>query len=145
MYFLGTYNHNIDSKNRLSLPTKFVNKLGKSIIISKGYDCCLEIRTIEEFQKFSNKLMSLAQNKKNSRIVIRQLLANAADIEIDKAKRILIPSILLKEANISKDVTLIGVGNKIEIWDKAKYDEFKKNTDEVFSEIAENLEVEENE
>jgi MraZ protein len=115
MIFLGTFEHALDTKNRLVLPSKFVNNLTKKVIISKGFDGCLECRSEKDFTLYSEKLMSLSQTKKDTRIVIRQLLANAADIEIDSAKRVLIPLTLLKEANISKDITIIGVGNKIEL------------------------------
>jgi len=115
MIFLGTFEHNLDSKNRLTLPAKFANKLGKLVVLSKGFDGCLQLRNEEEFNKYSEQLMSLSQNHKDTRIVVRQLLANAADLEIDKANRILIPTNLLKEGSLTKDVIVIGVGNKIEI------------------------------
>ncbi|MDE6477300.1 MAG: division/cell wall cluster transcriptional repressor MraZ, partial [Mycoplasmoidaceae bacterium] len=115
MIFLGTYFHNIDAKNRLSMPAKFASSLGNEIVISKGFDGCLEIRSSNSFETYANKLMNLTQTKKDSRIVIRQLLANAANVELDKARRILIPANLLKEANIGSSVVVIGIGNKIEI------------------------------
>ena len=140
MIFLGTYFHNIDSKNRLSMPAKFASSLGEKIVVSKGFDGCLEIRSSKSFEEYANKLMSLTQTKKDSRIVIRQLLANAANIELDNARRILIPLNLLKEANIKTSVVVIGIGNKIEIWDEQKYNQFKLETDKTYESIAERLE-----
>ena len=113
--FLGTYEHSIDSKNRLSLPSRIVSKINEDVVVSKGFDGCLELRTLSAFEVYSEKLMQLSQNKKDSRIVIRQLLANAIDLSLDSAKRILIPNSLLAESNITKDVVIIGLGNKLEI------------------------------
>lgn len=140
MIFLGTYFHNIDAKNRLSMPAKFASSLGNEVVISKGFDGCLEVRSSNSFEAYANKLMNLTQTKKDSRIVIRQLLANAANVELDKARRILIPANLLKEANISSSVVVIGIGNKIEIWDEQTYNKFKSETDKTYEAIAERLE-----
>ena len=138
--FLGTYLHNIDNKNRLALPSKIAAKLSKSVVVSKGFDGCLELRTVEEFEKYSDILMSYSTNKKENRIVVRQLLANASEIVIDNVKRILIPSNLLKEVNIKNDVAIIGIGNKVELWDAKSYKEFKNKTDKTYEEIAERIE-----
>lgn len=139
MYLLGTYFHTLDAKNRLIVPAKFIPVLKKEIVVNKGFDGCLELRTASEFEKFTNQLMSYSNNKKDTRILTRQLLANAADLEIDSAKRILIPQVLLAEVGITKEVAIIGVGSKIEIWDKAKYLEFKKATDSIYESIAEKI------
>ena len=136
---LGTYNHSLDSKKRLILPSKIVAKLDKEIVVSKGFDGCLELRTEVEFEKYSQKLLHLSQNKKEARILIRQLLANAANLVIDNANRILIPSTLLSETNIKSQVTIIGLGNKLEIWDASAYNEFKKLTDKTYEDIAERI------
>ena len=136
---LGTYNHSLDSKKRLILPSKIVAKLDKEIVVSKGFDGCLELRTEAEFEKYSQKLLQLSQNKKEARILIRQLLANAANLVIDNANRILIPSTLLSETNIKSQVTIIGLGNKLEIWDASAYNEFKKLTDKTYEDIAERI------
>ena len=142
--FLGTYSHTIDPKNRLALPSKIAAKLSKTVIVSKGFDGCLELRSQEEFDKYSNILMSYSTNKHENRIVVRQLLANASEITIDNAKRILIPANLLKEVNITSDVTIIGVGNKLEIWDTKSYSDFKSKTDKTYEEIAERIDDNDN-
>ena len=138
--FFCTYWRNIDDKNRLALPSKIAAKLSKSVVVSKGFDGCLELRTVEEFEKYSDILMSYSTNKKENRIVVRQLLANASEIVIDNVKRILIPSNLLKEVNIKNDVAIIGIGNKVELWDAKSYKEFKNKTDKTYEEIAERIE-----
>lgn len=138
--FLGTYYHNLDAKNRLTIPSKILANITDSkLIISKGFDGSLELRTLQEFEKFTNSLLALSQNKLNTRTILRQLLANASEVEIDSAKRILIPSNLLQEANLEKEAVIIGIGNKCEIWNKLAYEEFKNKTDSLLEELAEGL------
>ncbi len=136
---LGTYNHSLDSKKRLIIPAKIVAKLDKKVVVSKGFEGCLELRTEMEFENYSQKLLKLSQNKKEARILIRQLLANAADLSIDNANRILIPNVLLDETKIKTQVTIIGLGDKLEIWDTNSYNEFKKLTDKTYEDIAERI------
>lgn len=138
--FLGTFNHNLDAKNRLSIPSAVRTQLGKSIVISKGFDGSLNIRTVEEFQNYATKLLSLSQTKLNTRTIQRQLLANAAEIEIDSANRILIPANLIKEAGIKTAVTIIGLGDKLELWDSETYAQLKADTDSTLEEVAERIE-----
>ncbi|MGL4950851.1 MAG: division/cell wall cluster transcriptional repressor MraZ [Mycoplasma sp.] len=141
--FLGTYRHQLDLKNRLTIPSKILFNLpSKTVVLSKGFDGCLELRTLEAFEQYSKKLMTLSQNKINSRTLLRQLLANASEIEIDSAKRILVPNNLIDEANLSKSVVILGLGNKCEIWDEAVYEKFKENSDNILEDLAESLEDE---
>ncbi|MDR0825898.1 MAG: division/cell wall cluster transcriptional repressor MraZ [Mycoplasmataceae bacterium] len=139
MVFLGTFNHTLDDKNRLALPSKFIAKLPKEIYISKGFDGCLEIRTPDEFNKRYEFLMQYSENKKASRDVARTYFSNSRDIEIDKTKRILLPSELIELAHIKKNVMIIGVGNKIEIWDEVAFKKFQKAANDTYESVAEKL------
>jgi MraZ protein len=139
MIFLGTYKHSLDNKNRLTLPSKFIAKLPKNIYLSKGFDGCLEIRTPEEFTKRYEYLNQYSENKSDSRNAARIYFANSHDVEVDSAKRILVPNELITAAGLTKNVVIIGVGNKIEIWDEAKYDKFQKQTTPLYEAIAERL------
>lgn len=142
--FLGTFNHNLDAKNRLTIPSKVLSQLGdtKTVIISKGLDGCLELRRVADFDTYSQKLLTLSQTKLKTRTMLRQLLANASDIEIDSANRILIPTNLLNEASIVKEVVIIGVGDKCEIWDKQAYETFKSDSDKLLEELVESIDIE---
>lgn len=115
MIFIGTYEHTLDNKNRLTLPSKVIDKLSKTIVINKGLDNCLELRNLSDFENFITKLDKYSDMKKDVRIVRRHLLGDASDIEIDNAKRVLIPNHLLQKANIKKDIVLIGIGDHLEI------------------------------
>ena len=136
---LGTYKHSLDNKKRLIIPAKIVAKLGKEVVVSKGFEGCLELRTKSEFENYSQTLLRLSQNKKEARILIRQLLANAVNLSIDSANRILIPDVLLDETSIKIQTTIIGLGDKLEIWDTNSYNEFKKLTDKTSEDIAERI------
>ncbi len=143
--FLGTYNHNLDTKNRLTIPSKVLNQLGdtKTVIVSKGLDGCLELRKVADFEAYSQKLLTLSQTKLKTRTMLRQLLANASDLEIDSANRILLPTNLLNEANITKEVVIIGVGDKCELWDKLAYETFKADSDKLLEELVESIDINE--
>jgi MraZ protein len=121
MIFLGTYKHTLDAKKRLVLPAKIVNKLPETIVVSRGFEGCLELRSMESYEKYANALNAFSQFKSDTRILERKLIGKAQDIQIDNAKRILIPEFLLEVAGISKDVILIGRNDKIEIWDEGKF------------------------
>lgn len=83
--------------------------------------------------------MSYSSNKRESRILVRQLLANAIDLRTDKVNRILIPDTLLAETNINNDVVIIGLGDKLEIWDETTYNQFKTETDKTYIDIADKI------
>lgn len=142
-YFLGSFKHSIDIKNRLTLPAKFAIKFTKNkAVITKGFEGCLEVWNSCDFDKRVNQILSYSQNKKNSRILSRQIFANSNEVEIDKAKRILLPTNLKDMASIKKDVMIIGVGNKIEIWNIDAYEKFCHATNKEFEEVAEKIDNE---
>jgi MraZ protein len=113
--FLGTYKHPLDAKNRLIVPSKFRDKLTSSVVISKGYEGCLEIRSHEQFKVFAEELTAHSQKIANNRLVVRQILANAFDVEFDSLGRILLPQRTLEMSNITKEAVIIGVGDHLEI------------------------------
>lgn len=138
--FLGTYNHRIDEKNRLNLPSKIASKFDKHIVIvSKGFDGCLEVRGKNDFDLWSNQILSYSQNKKDARILARQILANSIELEIDSANRILIPEVLKQLAHLKRDVIIVGLGNKLEIWNDKMYDKFIAETNKQFESVAERI------
>lgn len=145
MIFLGTYFHNIDDKNRVAMPIKFAKNFPtKKAIISKGFEGCLEIRTIDDFNNYWNKIKEYSQNKKDTRILTRQILANSHEIELDKANRILFPNNLKALAKLDKEIVLIGLGNKIEIWDAKAYKKFSDDTNNMFEQVAERIDDDNN-
>jgi len=143
MIFLGTYEHNIDEKNRLSLPSKVVSKIANHVlVISKGFEGCLELRTQEDFEKRCDQILAFSQNRKDSRLFARQILANSSEVEIDKANRILLPANLKELAKLKKNVIIIGLGNRLEVWDAKEYAKYKKENDDKFEMVAERIDDE---
>lgn len=120
--YTGEYNHTIDTKGRLTFPAKFRENLGEGFVVTKGLDGCLFVFDASEWQKLTEKLASLPLTDKGARQFTRFFLAGATDVEVDKQGRILLPANLRQFAGIEKDVVLIGVGNRAEIWSKERYD-----------------------
>ena len=137
--FKGEYNHTIATKGRVIIPAKFRDKLGEAFVITKGLDGCLYGYANEDWQVFEDKLSSLSITNKDSRQFTRFFLAGAADCEVDKQGRILIPSVLREFAGLEKDVVLVGVSRRIEIWNKEKWSEITAQYDDNMDEIAANL------
>lgn len=121
--FMGEYNHTIDTKNRLIIPSKFREALGEEFVITKGLDGCLFVYDHAEWTAFEEKLKSLPLTNKDARTFVRFFLAGAASVEVDKQGRVLVPSVLKEFAGINKDVVLIGVASRIEIWSKERWDD----------------------
>ncbi len=120
--YKGKYNHTIDAKGRLIIPSKFRDALGDEFVISMGMDGCLFAFDEQGWQSFEQSLNDMPMNKKDIRNLTRFFLAGAADVEVDKQGRILIPAELREFAGLEKDVTLIGVGARIEIWSKERWE-----------------------
>ncbi len=135
--FMGEYNHTIDAKGRLIVPSKFRDALGDEFVITKGLDGCLFVYDNKEWTAFEEKLKSLPLTNKDARQFVRFFLAGAANVEVDKQGRILVPSNLREFAKLSKEVVLVGVASRIEIWSK----EIWENTEsfEDMEEIAEHM------
>ena len=120
--FMGEYNHTIDAKGRLIIPAKFREVLGDEFVVTKGMDGCLFVFDNSEWQVFAEKLRSLPMIDKEVRQFSRFFRAGAASVEVDKQGRILLPSVLRDFAGITKDTVLIGVGSRIEIWSKDRWE-----------------------
>ena len=137
--FMGEYRHTVDPKGRLIIPSKFREELGETFVVTKGLDGCLFVFSDEEWKAFEIKLKSLPLTNKNARQFTRFFLAGAADVELDKQGRILIPSVLREFASLQKDVVFVGVGSRIEIWSKESWNDSISNYDDNMDEVAENM------
>lgn len=120
--FMGEYNHTIDAKGRLIIPAKFREALGDDFVVTKGLDGCLFVYDNNEWDVFEQKLKSLPLTNKDARSFVRFFLAGAANVEVDKQGRILVPSVLREFAQLNKDVVMVGVASRIEIWSKERWD-----------------------
>ena len=121
--FMGEYNHTIDAKGRLIIPSKFREQLGEEFVLTKGLDGCLSIYPMNEWEAFEEKLRALPLTNKNARTFSRFFVAGATTCELDKQGRILVPQTLREFAGLEKDVVLTGNLNRIEVWSKEKWSE----------------------
>lgn len=136
--FKGEYNHTIDAKGRLIVPSKFREQLGDEFVVTKGLDGCLFVYDNSEWSRFEEKLRALPLTNANARKFTRFFLAGASDCEVDKQGRILLPAVLREFAGLEKEVVFVGVGSRIEIWNKATW--LEKSVYDDMEEIAENME-----
>ena len=138
--FMGEYNHTVDEKGRLNIPVKFRDELGSEFVVTKGLDGCLFAYDLTEWRVLEEKLRALPLTNKDARAFARFMLAGAASVEIDKQGRILLPQVLRNFAGLEKDVVLIGVASRIEIWNKEKWEDASYDADaEELAEKMENL------
>ena len=129
--FSGEYHHSLDTKGRLIVPAKFREILGSRFWIGKGFDQCLQIYDEEDWEAFSNSLKALPKNSDKARKLVRYFMSGTVEVEIDKQGRILLPQVLRDRAGLDKDITLLGVGDHIEIWDTNTYEEKYSFDDEA--------------
>lgn len=135
--FMGEYNHTVDAKGRLIIPSKFRESLGDEFVVTKGLDGCLFVYDNNEWRAFEEKLKALPISNKEARKFVRFFLAGAASVEVDKQGRILLPGNLREFAGMDKEVVLIGVASRIEIWSKDRYEDC--SSDEDMEQIAEHM------
>ena len=121
--FMGEYNHTVDAKGRLIIPSRFREELKNEFIVTKGLDGCLFVFPGNEWQIFEEKLKALPLTNKNARQFSRFLVAGATPCELDRQGRILVPQTLREFAGLEKDVVLTGNLNRIEVWSKEKWNE----------------------
>ncbi|MBQ1305632.1 MAG: division/cell wall cluster transcriptional repressor MraZ [Erysipelotrichales bacterium] len=129
----------MDSKGRLAMPAVFRTGLGSVFYATVGIDHCIAIYTENEFGKLYERLLDYPDMKKNSRIVMQQIMGSARECEPDAQGRIMIPANLIKHAYLKKDCAIVGVGSHVEIWDGETWDKTKEDALERLSDIAENL------
>ena len=139
LMFMGEYQHNIDTKGRLIVPSKFRDGLGETFIVTRGLDQCLFGYPLDEWKQLEEKLKTLPLTKKDARAFTRFFFSGATECEVDKQGRINLPTSLLKYAKLEKECTVLGVSNRIEIWDKDIWEDYMEDSEESFSDIAENM------
>ncbi|RHW39742.1 transcriptional regulator MraZ [Lysinibacillus yapensis] len=137
--FMGEYQHSVDAKGRLIIPSKFRENLGETFVITRGLDNCLFGYPMDEWRKLEEKLKELPMTKKDARAFARFFFSGATEVEIDKQGRINIPTTLANYAKLEKECVVLGVSSKIEIWAKDTWESYFNEAENSFNEIAENL------
>ena len=134
---IGEYEHSLDTKGRLIMPAKLRIDMGDKFIVTKGLDGCLFAFSQNEWLNFESKLKALPLSDKNARNFVRFFLSGATECELDKQGRFLIPANLRTATNLDKDTVIIGVGTRLEIWDKSTWEKCDDNISA--DEIAQNM------
>ena len=137
--FYGEYQHSLDAKGRMIVPSKFREGLGEKFILTKGLDECLFAYSLEEWSNLEQKLKTLPFTDKDVRAFVRFFFAGATECELDKQGRILIPQNLRDYAKLEKELYIIGVSTRVEIWEKNKWEEYCKGDNMSPDKIAEKM------
>lgn len=138
---IGEYEHSIDVKGRLIMPAKLRDDMGEKFIITKGLDGCLFGFSQNEWANFEEKLKTLPLTSKNARDFVRFFLSGATECEIDKQGRFLIAGNLRQYAHMDKEVVIIGVGTRIEIWNREEWKKYNSSENISADSIAENMTI----
>jgi len=135
---IGQYRHSLDGKNRLFIPARLRQNVRKFISTS-GLEGCLFVYTPENWRKITERLKTLPLTKADARKFLRTFLSGANECPVDDQGRILIPKTLCSYANIRKEVIVVGVLDRIEIWSKSNWERYQKEAEKQFVEVAEKL------
>lgn len=136
---IGEYIHTLDPKKRLSLPSKWRSKLGKSLVVTRGLDNCLFVYPTSAWQAITEKVAALPLGQADTRSFNRFFLSGAVQVDVDKAGRILVPDFLKDFAKLKNRVVLAGIHDRVEIWDEKKWNDYKKKIEEQADTLAEKL------
>lgn len=122
---IGSYNHQLDAKNRFRIPTKFKTNLGSDLVVTKGTQHCLFLFSSEELNTdVVEKSKNISMFDETAQKSLRLLLSSAYELETDNQGRSLLPQSLKEFAKIKKDIVIIGVGSRVEIWAKEVWDDY---------------------
>lgn len=140
MYF-GSFVHNLDEKGRLMIPRKMREELGYKVYIMKGFEGSLSLYNEDRYQELVKEFSRLSFNQAKVRDYLRLQFASTYEMDVDKLGRVQLPTALLNKYNISKEVMVLGIGDHIEVWDKAKYEEYENSIRDSFEDIAEDIDA----
>lgn len=135
--FLGEYTHSIDAKGRLIVPSKFREDLSGSAVLTKGLDGCLFLFPKKEWEILSQKLSQLPLARQEARSFTRFFFSSATEVELDKQGRIAIPQHLQQFAGIDKNIQVIGMNSRVELWASEHWAAFQDTSEESFEQLAE--------
>ncbi|WP_306542021.1 division/cell wall cluster transcriptional repressor MraZ [Acidaminococcus intestini] len=138
---MGEYEHSVDAKGRLFVPAKLRSELGKTFVITKGVDGCIDVYPMDAWDRLQQSFAQQTLPKKKARDVSRFLFGNSMEVEPDKQGRILLPQTLRKFAQIEGLATIIGTGTKVEIWDTKRYEAYSSEVESDVAAIVEDLEI----
>lgn len=137
--FLGEYQHNVDDKGRLVMPSKFRHRLAEGIVITKGQERCLYVFPMDRWEDEVTKVNKLPRTNRRARNYARSFFGAASDQQLDKQGRIAVPPALRTYAGLSKDVMVVGVADRLEVWDVSAWSELSDEADDFYADIEDEL------
>jgi MraZ protein len=137
--FIGEFNHTVDAKGRINIPAKFREQLNETFFVTKGLDECLFVFPEDEWRVFEEKLKGLPLTNRNARAFVRLFFAGATECSFDKQGRITVPQTLREYAHLEKDVKVIGVGTRVEVWSNQTWESYSDPENISYDEIAEQM------
>ncbi len=137
--FIGEYEHSIDPKKRLALPSKFRAELGAEVVVTRGLDKCLFVYPMAVWSELAAKFGSMPIGDADTRSFVRLMLAGATDVTMDKQGRVLVPEYLRQYAGLDKSVIVAGLYNRLEVWDAKAWEAYKQGAEENTDKIAQKL------
>lgn len=137
--FLGEYQHTLDTKGRITVPSKFRDELGVKFVATKGLDNCIFLYPMEEWKRIEAKLHSLPFTRADVRSFARFFFSGASELEIDKQGRTVLPNNLRDYACIDKETVIIGVGSRVEIWSTENWATYNETSAGSYEALAESL------
>ena len=136
---LGTHTPKLDDKGRIILPAKFRDELSAGVVVTRGQERCLYVFSKSEFESVHEKIRQAPVTSEEARKYLRLFLSGAADDTPDKQGRVLVPQLLRDYAGLTKELVIIGVGSRAEIWDAASWQVYLSSNEEKFATQAEEV------
>jgi MraZ protein len=137
--FIGTFEHSIDDKGRLAIPVRFRSELADGVYVTRGIEKCLMVLTAEHWQRLVDGMSSLPMLQNDARRLQRHFFSGAAPLQPDRLGRVLIPQFLREYAQLSSEVVVVGVMNRVEIWDRHAWTAERDEVESLSQELAEHL------
>ena len=137
--FIGEYQHTLDDKGRIIIPSKFREELGETFVMTKGLDNCLFVYPKSEWTILEEKLKTLPLTNRDARAFVRFFFAGASECALDKQGRVLVPPNLREHSKLDKDAVVIGVSTRMEIWSKEEWDSYNDDDNLSYDSIAEKM------
>lgn len=136
---MGEYSHSLDDKGRISIPSRLRDDLKQHFVMTKGLDGCLFLYPMDEWAKLEERLKALPMTNANARAFARLFLAGAQDVEVDRQYRVTIPPRLREYAEVQKDVVLVGVSSRVELWSQERWNTYQHEAQQGYEQVAEKM------
>jgi MraZ protein len=139
--FTGTFDHNLDAKNRLTIPSKFRADLSKGVYLSRAMDNCISLYPAETYEEMADQALAQIRNplSQQGRELRRLLYGNALETELDSAGRVMLTPKFLEHAGIGREVVITGVGDCLELWDRSTWEGYESDLTSRASDLTESL------